>query len=125
MLHLCDVSLKVHVWSSAQGYSPEAALAGGGASGVPNFKAFRKERVPGAGVRRPPGRQEVYCEALVDGEAFLKCAALLEVPNVFRGRVREGLQSRASLKSAQRLLGRAVCPDSWVAHGGLRRGAGR
>ena len=52
----------------AQGYSPEAALARGSAD-VPDFKAFRKK---GARMRKPPIRMEVYCEALADGEAFLK-----------------------------------------------------
>lgn len=61
--------------SLAQGYSPEAALARGSAD-VPDFKAFRKKA---ARTRKPPICMEVYCEALADGEAFLKC-----VPSALR-----------------------------------------
>ncbi|KAK9846295.1 hypothetical protein WJX81_001090 [Elliptochloris bilobata] len=68
-----DVSTVLDPGIIVREYSPGTALAEGGV-GMPNFKAFRKQGA-GGGPRMRPIAMEVYCEALVDGEAFLKAEA--------------------------------------------------
>lgn len=86
---LCDAAHCMCL-AAMQEYSPAACGSGGGTPGVPNFKAFRKRGPAGGGLPKRQVAMEAYCEALVDGEAFLKCAEPTPTP------LYEGMQAVAA-----------------------------